>query len=55
MRGHGAQQVEPTSGWLFNAIANKHADVMDNFPSANVLPREEGDRAEARCSAPSCP
>ncbi len=48
MRGHGAQQVEPTSGWLFNAIANKHADVMDNFPSANVLPREEGDRAEAK-------
>ena len=48
MRGHGKGQVEPTSGWLFNAIANKHADVMDNFPSPNVLPREEGDRAEAK-------
>ena len=48
MRGHGKNQVEPTSGWLFNAIANKHADVMDNFPSPNVLPREEGDRAEAK-------
>lgn len=41
------QEVEPTSGWLFNAIANKHADAMDNFPSPNILPREEGDRAEA--------
>lgn len=48
MRGHGKSQVEPASAWLFNAIANKHADVMDNFPSPNVLPREQGDRAEAK-------
>ena len=48
MRGHGKNQVEPTSGWLFNAIASKHADVMDNFPSPNVLPREEGDQEEAK-------
>ncbi len=41
------QQVEPSSGWLFNCIANKHADAMDNYPSPNVLPREEGDKAEA--------
>ena len=40
-------QVQPTSGWLFNCIANKHADAMDNFPAPNVLPREEGDKAEA--------
>ena len=40
-------QVEPVSGWLFNSIANKHADAMDNFPAPNVLPREEGDKAEA--------
>ena len=47
MRGHGKAEVEPSSGWLFNAIANKHADAMDNFPSPNVLPREESDRGEA--------
>ncbi len=41
-------QVEPVSGWLFNAIANKHAAAMDNFPCPNILPREEGDRAEAK-------
>ena len=41
-------QVEPTSGWLFNAIANKHAEAMDNYPSPNVLPREEGDREKAQ-------
>jgi hypothetical protein len=39
--------VQPTSAWLFNSIANKHADAMDNFPSPNILPREEGDKGEA--------
>ena len=47
MRKSETNQVEPSSGWLFNAIANKHADAMDNFPSPNVLPREEGDKQEA--------
>ena len=42
-----AQDVQPSSAWLFNCIANKHADAMDNFPSPNVLPREEGDKGEA--------
>lgn len=41
------RDVQPASGWLFNSIANKHADAMDNFPSPNILPREEGDKAEA--------
>ncbi len=47
MRKKQTSQVEPSSGWLFNAIANKHADAMDNFPSPNILPREEGDKADA--------
>ena len=47
MRKSETNQVEPSSGWLFNSIANKHADAMDNFPSPNVLPREEGDKSEA--------
>lgn len=38
---------EPTSAWLFNCLMSKHADAMDNYPSPNVLPREEGDKAEA--------
>ena len=48
MRKSHAEQVEPVSAWLLNSIANKHADAMDNFPSANILPREEGDKAEAK-------
>ena len=47
MRKAQESQVQPSSGWLFNAIANKHADAMDNFPSPNILPREEGDKSEA--------
>ena len=47
MRKNDTSGVQPTSAWLFNCIANKHADAMDNFPSPNVLPREEGDKAEA--------
>ena len=38
---------EPTSAWLFNSIANKHADIMDNYPEPNVLPREIDDEADA--------
>ena len=41
------KDIQPTSAWLFNCIANKHADAMDNYPSPNILPREEGDKAEA--------
>jgi len=39
---------EPTSAWLFNAIANKHADAMDNFPEPVVLPRERSDEESAK-------
>jgi len=38
---------EPTSAWLFNCLANKHADAMDNYPAPNVMPREESDVAAA--------
>lgn len=47
MRTKDNTNVQPTSAWLFNCIANKHADAMDNYPSPNVLPREEGDKGEA--------
>lgn len=41
------KEPEPTSAWLFNSLANKHADAMDNYPSASVLPREQNDNASA--------
>ena len=49
VRGEGdAARPQPTSAWLFNAIMNKHADAMDNFPECSVLPREDGDREDAK-------
>lgn len=39
---------KPASAWLFNSIINKHADIMDNYPKPNVLPREQSDEAEAK-------
>lgn len=46
--GKAGGDVEPASAWLFNSIANKHADAMDSYPKPNVLPREEGDREDAK-------
>ncbi len=37
-----------TSAWLFNAILNKHADAMDNYPEPIVLPREQSDEESAK-------
>lgn len=43
-----AARAEPTSAWLFNSLANKHADLMDNFPEPNALPRERDDEEDAQ-------
>lgn len=43
-----ATRPKPTSAWLFNAIINKHADAMDNFPEPIVLPRERSDEQSAK-------
>lgn len=37
-----------TSAYLFNSIANKHADFMDNMPSPTILPQEESDTETAK-------
>lgn len=39
--------TETASAWLFNSIANKHADAMDHYPTVSCLPREESDRHAA--------
>lgn len=38
----------PTTAWLLGLLQSKHADMMDNFPSPNVLPREQSDEGSAR-------
>ena len=48
MRKKKTQEIEPASAWLLNAIDNKHADAMDNFPCASVRPQEINDEQEAK-------
>lgn len=45
---NNSNRPQPVSAWLFNSIANKHADMMDNYPEPNVLPREKGDELSAK-------
>ena len=46
--GQTTDRAEPTSAWMFNSISAKHADLMDNFPEPNVLPRERSDEESAK-------
>lgn len=36
-----------SSAYMWNAVVNKHADLMDNYPEPAFLPREESDRESA--------
>lgn len=36
------------SAWLHNVIVSKHADAMESYPEAKMLPREQSDEAEAQ-------
>ena len=47
-KGETGDRPQPASAWLFNSLAAKHADMMDNFPEPNVLPREKGDEKSAK-------
>ena len=36
-----------SSAYMWNAVVNKHADMMDSYPVPAMLPREESDKKEA--------
>lgn len=48
--GNGEKnKVAPSnSAYMWNAVVSKHADMMDNYPSAVFLPRESSDEREAK-------
>ncbi len=46
-RSPGDTVFIPASGWVFNALANKHADLMDNMPECTCLPQEPDDAETA--------
>ena len=50
-RRHGLSDdggFKSESGWLHNVIVSKHADAMEAYPEPVILPREPGDKEEAR-------
>lgn len=47
-KGEMGDKPQPTSAWLFNSISAKHADMMDNYPEPNILPRERSDQESAK-------
>ena len=48
MSDENDKRVKPKSAWLVNTILNKHADAMDNYPDANILPRSRDDEMAAK-------
>ena len=42
------RREQSTSAWLFNSIANKHADAMDSYPVPAILPRARDDEGTAK-------
>ncbi len=43
-----AKDPQPSSAWTFNAVINKHADLMDSIPKATCLARERDDENSAK-------
>ncbi|MFQ9811225.1 MAG: hypothetical protein ACLRYB_18255 [Segatella copri] len=48
MQSNEVDEERATSAWLFNSIINKHADIMDNYPKPNILPRSPQLEQEAK-------
>ena len=40
--------IKAPSAWLWNVILGKHADAISAYPTFNCLPREAGDKQEAK-------
>ena len=36
-----------SSAYMWNAVVNKHADMMDSYPVPAMLPREKSDKKES--------
>ena len=38
----------PATSWLWSCIVSRYSDTMDSYPTCNVQPRQEDDKAEAK-------
>lgn len=41
-------QTDFSTPWLFNCVLSKYADMMDSYPAANLLARQQDDVEEAK-------
>ncbi len=44
----GGDEQKSSSPWLFSCIISKLADIMDGYPQANFIARQENDKEEAK-------
>lgn len=47
-RNSEGESFAPASAWLVNTVLQKHADLMENIPTATLLAREPGDEQDAK-------
>lgn len=44
----GKPDFKPATSWLWSCIQSRYSDVMDSYPTCNIQPRQQDDKAEAK-------
>lgn len=44
---HDESCFKPATAWLWSCIQGRYSDAMDSYPTCNLQPRQEDDKAEA--------
>lgn len=43
-----SDDFKPATAWLWSCIQSRYSDVMDSYPTCNIMPRQMDDKAEAK-------
>jgi len=49
----GKDDFKPATPWLWSCIESRYSDVMDSYPTCNIMPRQMDDREKQRFFLPS--
>jgi len=44
----GKDDFKPATPWLWSCIESRYSDVMDSYPTCNIMPRQMDDKGEAK-------
>lgn len=44
----GKNDFKPATPWLWTCIQSRYSDVMDSYPTCNIMPRQMDDKQEAK-------